>query len=457
MTKSWVNLMWLRRKVRAPYKSYKSSSFLANSDDDQDDEKKETTIHATNTNRFKNAIDVRSVYHISGTNKIKGKVWPLSKFEKIDVLTCAINGRNMEYAVTEEQERQAAAMITFPAEIFYKIFQILDSWGKLHPKLMRVCKVFYAMILPLIYRAPHLRATNFFNFVETLSNNKKLGNYIYSLDLAYVIQSGKNAFVARLLKQSRNNLETFIAPQTSFGLGPLIALKNSQSLKVLDLRLVSETVNLAQLFHSIENLSSLTHLSFPRSSIEITDHEKITWPPRLTFLRLSGGISDEFLYHSNFPKSITNLEFAHCPAISDLGLKQVLYRVGVQLTTLKVQYPMPALKQNTLDEVFCFCPHLRVLEISVDYVSSLFFDEQYLGYLDFPRPLRTLYINSSGMLGTSTRLDPMDLAVALDDDRLPLLKNIQCTAKLGWDPKSDSVEFIVDKLDERGGGLYIGY
>ncbi|KAI5954786.1 hypothetical protein KGF57_003810 [Candida theae] len=362
----------------------------------------------------------------------------------------------MDYVGVEERDEQTV-MMKLPLEIFFRIFQILDSSGKLHPKFMRVCKAFYAMILPLIYRAPHLRATNFFNFVETLSNNKPLGNFIINLDLAYVIQSGKNAFVARLLKQSRKNLECFVAPQTSFGLGPLIALKNCQNLKVLDLRLVSETVNLAQLFHSIENLSSLTHLSFPRSSIEISDYERISWPTKLTFLRLSGGISDEFLYHSKFPQSITNMELAHCPAISDMGLKQVLYRVGAQLTTLKIQYPMPALKQNTLDEVFYFCPNLRVLEISVDYVSSMFFDEQYLGYPDTPRPLRTLYINSSGMLGTSTKLDPMDLAVALDDDRLPLLKNVQCTAKLGWDPKSDAVQFIVDKLDERGGGLYIGY
>ena len=429
---------------------------MAKSDDEGDDEKKETTIHTTNTNRFKGGIDVRSIYHLPGSTKIKGKIWPLSKFEKIDVLDCAINGRNVDYVGVEEHDHKAN-MMTFPAEIFYRIFQILDNEGKLHPKFMRVCRAFYLMILPLIYRAPHLRATNFFNFVETLSSNKALGNYIINLDLAYVIQSGKNAFVARLLKQSRKSLECFVAPQTSFGFAPLIALKNCQNLKVLDLRLVSETVNLAQLFHSIENLSFLTHLSFPRSSIEISDYESISWPSKLTFLRLSGGISDDFLYHSNFPKTITNMELAHCPAISDLGLKQVLYRVGSQLTTLKVQYPMPALKHNTLDEVFYFCPNLRVLEISVDYVSSMFFDEQYLGYLDFPRPLRTLYINSSGMLGTLTKLDPMDLAVAIDDGRLPLIKNIQCTAKLGWDPKSDAVQFIVDALEERKGGLYVGY
>lgn len=61
------------------------------------------------------------------------------------------------------------------------------------------------------------------------------------------------------------------------------------------------------------------------------------------------------------------------------------------------------------------------------------------------------------MLGTSTKLDPIDLAIAINEDRLPFLKNIRCTAKLGWDPKSEYVTFIVDALDERGGGLYIGY
>ncbi|KAI5961181.1 uncharacterized protein KGF55_004106 [Candida pseudojiufengensis] len=434
---------------------YTKSKF--DDEDDQGGGNKENTLHDTNNNKFKNSISIRSIYHISNipTVSTKGKVWPLSKFEKIDVLKCAINGKNIEYLQNIEKEIKQSMMI-FPAEIFAKIFDLLDSWGQLKPKFMRVCKLFYVMILPLIYKNPYLRGTNFLNFVETLSNNKKLGNFIHALDLAYVIQSGKNAFVARLLKQSRKNLEVFVAPQTSFGFGPLVALKNCSNLKILDLRLVSETLNLTQLFHSIENLKHLTHLSFPRSSIDIEDHEKISWPPKLSFLRLSGGINDDFLYHSNFPNSITNMEFAHCPAITDLGLKQVLYRIGNQLTTLKIQYPMPALKNNSLDEVFIFCPNLRVLEVSVDYLSSMFFDDQYLGYAN-ERPLRTMYINSSGMLGTTTKLDPMDLAVAIEDGRLPLLKNIQCTAKLGWDPKSEAVTFIADELDERGGGLYIGY
>ena len=67
------------------------------------------------------------------------------------------------------------------------------------------------------------------------------------------------------------------------------------------------------------------------------------------------------------------------------------------------------------------------------------------------------WFDCSGMLGTSTRLEPIDLAIALNEERLPMLKNVRCTAKLGWDPQSEYVSYIVDELDDRGGGLYIGY
>lgn len=451
------------KKTRAPYRRYvyKSNNYLADSDEDEEfedeTEQLETTLQATNNARFKGAINVQSIYVLSDQIRYQGKMWPWSKFEKVDILQCALQGHNPLYAHTKLEDEPTQGLMKFPAEIFVHIFEILNAWGKLKPKYMRVCKLFYLLILPIIYRQPQLKATNFFNFVEAISSNKSLGQYIHSLDLSYIIQSGKNAFVAKLMKRAGKNLEILVAPQTSFGLGPLIALKNCSNLKVLDLRLVSETLNLEELFKSIRNLTELTQLSFSRSSVEIHDYQLINWPPKLTFLRLSGGISDDFLYQLEFPPLITQLEFAHCPSISDLGFRQILYRIGANLKTLKVQYPMPGLKKNSLDQVFVYCPNLRVLEISVDYVSSMFFDEQYLGYMDYPRPLHTLYINSSGMLGTLTRLDPIDLAVALNDGRLPHLKHIQCTAKLGWDPLSDALGYIADELDERKGGIYIGY
>lgn len=360
----------------------------------------------------------------------------------------------------EEEERKRNAqgdLLVLPLELIAYIFELLLQQGKLTPKFLLISRLFYAIVLPLIYRKPILRGNNFFQFVETISSNKRIGEHIRDLDLSYVNQSGKNAFVAKLLKRSRPFLEAFTAPQTSFGLAPLIALRSCTHLKVLDLRLVSETLNLDELFQSIKQLQNLKHLSFPRSSIEINDYKNVKWPPQLQFLRVSGGISDDFLMQSDFPDSISQMEFAHCPKVKHCGFQHLLFKVGPNLRSLKIQFPMPGLQSNSLDIIFTYCPNLVVLEVSLDYMSSNFFDDELLPLLPEPRPLRILYIDSSGMLGTTDKLDPLDLALALEENRLPHLKFVRCTAKLGWDPKSDGVSFVADELEERKGGLYIGY
>lgn len=449
----------------------------ANSSDEEEDDDEENSevvrdLNGKTIKDFKNHANIISTYVLTQLpERFRGKIWPRSQFEKIDVLATAlalqdpvnIAAAELAAAAAEEAARLAqledAKLMRLPAELLAYILEILYYRGKLKPKYLRVCKLFYLIAFPMIYKRPYLKASNFFLFVELISANKRAGEYIQELDLANVIQSGKNAFVQKLLKRTKKNLEVFVAPQASFGLAPLLSLKNCLSLKVLDLRLVSETLNLGELFNSIRQLENLTHLSFPRSSIAIAEYLNVVWPPRISYLRLSGGISDDFLFETSFPQTITQLEFAHCPYIKEFGFQQFIRKLGGNLKTLKVQYPMPGLKEGSLDPVFNYCPNLLVLEISVDYVTSTFFDEENLSNhnIGYPRPLKTLYIESSGMLGTSTRLDPIDLAVAINDERLPYLKNIRCTAKLGWDPKSEYVEFIVDALDERGGGIYIGY
>lgn len=392
-----------------------------------------------------------------------GRVWPRSQFEKVDVLSWCLYHESDEFRakllIQQQQLLEKAArgnQLVLPLEIVVHVFEIMLRSGTLRPKFLRISKLFYAIVAPMLYRQPYLRGDNFLSFVETINSNKRIGEYIQHLDLSSVNQSGKNAFVAKLLKRSRPSLRSFTAPQTSFGLAPLIALRSCKTLELLDLRLVSETLNLEELFLAIRQLENLTHLSFPRSSIEINDYQNVKWPPKLEYLRVSGGISDDFLIHLEFPLSIAHMEFAHCPKVEHLGFQFLLQKFGFNLKTLKIQFPMPGLLSLSLDTVFLNCPNLLVLELSVDYVSAEIFNLKYLPY--YPdRPLRTLYIDSSGMLGTTDKLNPLDLALALDDGRLPDLKNVRCTAKLGWNPDSDVVGFIALELEERGGGLYIGY
>lgn len=444
------------KKYRPPYKRYVyGAEILGSSDEETADDTPEHRL-------FKTSININSIYVLT-EQKIKGKIWPMSQFEKIDVLRCCLDNGNKVFedtmALVQQEMSLQELLMCLPTEIIMYIFEILYFRGQLKPKFLRVNKMFYSLLIPYIYGYPKLKATNFFSFVDTITNNKKIGDNVRQLDLAYIIQSGKNAFVAKILKRCRKNLISFVAPQTSFGLGPLVSLKNCENLEILDLRLVSETLNLAELFNSIRNLDKLTKLSFPRSSIEIDPSllDKIHWPPKLTSLRISGGISDEFLFRSTLPDTITHLEFAHCPAIGDDGIRSLLYKFGENLKSLKVEYPMPKLKDNTLDVIFDCCPNLTTLLVYVDYISGSFFEDFNLKYLDYERPLKTMYIDSSGMLGTSTKLHPLDLALAITEGRLPKLKFLRCTAKLGWDPKSDFMTTIIQELEERDGGCYLGY
>lgn len=454
------------KKSRPPYKKFVYKSSYTTQDGDgsggSGDEIAESSENWQDFNTKTNA-NISLVYVLTQNNGRMSRTWPRSQFEKVDVLHWCLFHDSDEFRAQvlrqqEELRRQneKGTGLTFPLEVIVHLFEIMLLRGQLTPKFLRLSKLFYLIVAPMLYRQPHLRGDNFLSFVDTINGNKTIGEYIHHLDLSNVNQSGKNAYVAKLLKRSRPSLRSFTAPQTSFGLAPLISLRSCKTLERLDLRLVSETLNLEELFLAIRQLENLTHLSFPRSSIEINDYSNVKWPPKLEYLRVSGGISDDFLIHSEFPPTIAHMEFAHCPKVKHLGFEHLIEKFGYNLKTLKIQFPMPGLMSNSLDTIFIYCPSLLVLELSVDYISADIFNVNLLPMYE-NRPLRALYIDSSGMLGTTDKLDPIDLALALDDGRLPNVRNIRCTAKLGWNPDSDVVSYIAEELEERGGGLYIGY
>lgn len=345
-----------------------------------------------------------------------------------------------------------AHRMALPVEL---LVWILELTGEMSPNYLLISRTLYSLCLPKLYEAPKLKPSNFRHFVETLSRpNARL---VKCLDLSMIIQSGKNSYISRLLRRCSSSLRTFVAPQTSFGFSPLVSLRSCTELEVLDLRLVSETVRLSDLFHAIRNSLKLTHLSFPRVSFADDPEQFVTdWPPNLWYLRLSGGISNHFVTNSTFSSSITRLELTHCPILKEFSMYSLLTKFGTNLTHLSVTYPMPALGQNSLDFVFLYCPSLLFLQISVDYCTRQLFSEDLLPYpLNTPRPLRTLFVESSGGLGLGRdRLHPDDLTIALLEDRLPSLKTVRITHKLGWDFQSDDVADLVNILEERGGALY---
>ncbi|AGO09939.1 AaceriAAL052Cp [[Ashbya] aceris (nom. inval.)] len=338
-------------------------------------------------------------------------------------------------------------------------FLVLSKCKSIETHFLRVCKRWYFMCLPLIYRAPRLSSKNFCKFVETLvaARKQNYGQYVVDLDLSMIIQSGKNSFVAKVLRRCSQHLEHFTAPQTSFGIAPLISLRSCSNLRYLDLGLLSETVKLKQLFEAINGFQHLTHLSFPRSSIACEGFREVAWPQSLVYLKLSGGITNEFIREAALPHTIRTLEFSFCPQVDEHSIYTLLSNTGESLEYLRFYYPMPALGDKSLDYVFRYCSNLLGVQLVVDYCSKWAFSEHLLSPLTYPRPLRSIVLESSGSLGLSFKIHPDDITIAVAEDRLPCLRDVRISSRLGWDSNSSDVEDLVSILDDRDANLYVTF
>lgn len=357
----------------------------------------------------------------------------------------------------EAEDMTKVSLNHLPPEILEHVFNCLPR--PIPVNLLYVNKLWCSVLLPLIYECPDLNVNNYQRFVATVSGSNDLGNHVRVLDLRNIVQTGKNSFTARILRRCSKGLRVFIAPQTSFGYSPLISLRNCTNLRTLDLSLVSETVDLRVLFLAIANATGLERLAFPRSSVFCTEYD-FQWPPELFHLCLSGGISNDFLSATRFPHTITQFIITHCPFITTESLQCLLMRLGTHITTLKVLYPMPALRHNALDSVLRLCPKLKSLSVSVDYISRNLFEPLNMPSDEHTReptshPLQALYLDSSGMLGQAHKVEADDVSLAILEHQLPRLQKVTVSFKLGWNPEKEDMLELADLLEERGGGVWI--
>lgn len=394
-----------------------------------------------------------------------GYVWPLSKFQKIDVLKVALALKKgftvlppwleIQYEKEIENKRIEREGMRLPFEIIVKILEFTEPRERLNQLL--ICRSIYCMLLRDIYCYPKLDSTNFNPFVELLTdreNKGKFDHFVKILDLSNIIQVAKTSYVGKLIRRCSKSLEMFISSQSNFGLTSLISLRNCEKLRILDLSLVSGQVDLKELFRCICNLHALEQLSFPRSSIRCENYE-FEWPRNLWYLKLQGGITDEFLMNSVFPSTITSLEFAYCPNVSDEGVNDLLSKIGTQLERLSVFYPMPMLSSIAFDFALLYCPNLKMIYASISYISNDLFRTNYLPPLaDRDRPLKHIIIDSPGQVGEGAKIDPDEITTAICEDRLPSLHSLTFSRYLGWNFTSAEVQDLVYEMENRGGEVF---
>ena len=93
----------------------------------------------------------------------------------------------------------------------------------------------------------------------------------------------------------------------------------------------------------------------------------------------------------------------------------------------------------------------------VDYCSKWAFSEYMLIPLPDPRPLRVLMLECSGNLGQAFKVHPDDITIALAEGRLPKLRKLRISSKLGWDSKGSDVNDLISCLEDQDADFYLSY
>lgn len=179
-------------------------------------------------------------------------------------------------------------------------------------------------------------------------------------------------------------------------------------------------VNIRQFFHALQSMPSLKVLYFACDSTHgdgVDWGASYGWPPRLRELSLSGLINEEHpLFFEKFPRSLNYLGFDGCPGLSSMMVYHWLLLNKKSLESLKVVNWLPKGRQDFLDLIPCFIPHVRHLYLAQSSISALFFygkfrvpaelENQQVLEFDQRHPLETLVLNCDEPHGV-LRLDPM--------------------------------------------------
>jgi len=121
-----------------------------------------------------------------------------------------------------------------PLEIVVQIISHVShehSNPQVTQELLRTCtlisRVWYAAVIGLLYECPYITGSSYEKFVATICpsinahiRKNGLAELVRSLDLCRLIHHGSRSLTARLLGRVKNNVESFVAPQASFGYAP---------------------------------------------------------------------------------------------------------------------------------------------------------------------------------------------------------------------------------------------
>lgn len=194
--------------------------------------------------------------------------------------------------------------VVLPVEVVIQIVSYIPRRVSEQKTLWSCClvsRVWYSATIPLLYNRPYLGGSNFQAFVTTVCPSKnahirrsQLAGFVRTLDMGELVHDGSKSLTARLLGRLKSNLIEFTAPQASFSINSFAALSKCAHLTLLNLSLMSASVSTKLLFQTLQALTKLETLYFPRTSIQDhqLDMQGYIWPASLKALHFAGGTLD---------------------------------------------------------------------------------------------------------------------------------------------------------------------
>ncbi|KAF2752344.1 hypothetical protein M011DRAFT_415704 [Sporormia fimetaria CBS 119925] len=362
-----------------------------------------------------------------------------------------------------------------PDELLLHVLDYIPRSPESQPTLASFCLVsrqWYNLAIDRLYEAPFIAGRAYDLLTRTIVpslnehvRKSPLASLVRVLDLSHIVHQGNKSTTARLLRRTNPSLEIFTAPQASFGVNCWAALSKCKRLRILNLSLVIEQIEIRSMMQTITQLPLLTHFYFPRCSSHYSGPSDLKpWPPHLTHLQFSGSILGVIfdLLGANehvHPKTVTSLALSHCPGIHEFQIAQVLKRWPGDLTRLDLQH-LPQIQQGMLDNVFKHARDIKNLTIAVDYISMNFgcrpsiFDRSHWRE---SKPLESLTLVSSGQQrwDSDEAFTPLDLFDLVDRRFFGRLRRVYVERVLGWgrDEEVGALEEALEALDRENWDL----
>lgn len=342
-----------------------------------------------------------------------------------------------------------------------------------------ISRRWYSVGIEFLYWQPRFfKGNSFTKFANTLCPPKDarksradFGSMVRVLSLVGLVHHSSNSLTARILGQTKKNLQILSAPSVSFGVNCLPAVSKSRNLITLDLSLVSGTsISFSSLKKAVSNLPKLQLLLLPFSmSLTHTD-PACQWPPQLQTLQICGNIDPQVMTVFDWPPAIKELHILKCPNLHTAVLESVLQneQLRVRLEHLDLSDSNGELCTEQVSNVLYTLPNLVYLQIPLDITRDLLI-------LPAPDGLPALPIRA---LELEKKYHEDPLGFDLGDELLVALKrNLSNLWALGfctdclrvvkpskrkkiedalWTHVDEGDEWFLDKLDDLG--LYsLGY